>query len=83
MPVTLLYASILAVFALVLSSQAGGFRGKYGVSVLFGDPANMELAERSGVTRTSSSTYRYCLSCLARSRRAAVRRYSFTSWVIC
>ncbi len=31
MPITLLYASILAVFALVLSFQAGGFRGKTGI----------------------------------------------------
>ncbi len=46
MPITLLYTSILAVFALVLSFQAGGFRGKAGVSVLFGDPVNMELVER-------------------------------------
>jgi len=46
MPITFLYASIFAVFALILSFQAGGFRGKVGVSVLFGDPANMELAEK-------------------------------------
>lgn len=45
-PITLLYASVFAVFALVLSFRAGSFRGKTGVSVLFGSPANMELAER-------------------------------------
>ena len=44
MPITLLYAGIFAVFALILSFQAGSFRGKAGVSILFGDPANMELA---------------------------------------
>ncbi len=46
MPITLLYASIMAIFALVLSFKAGGFRGKSGISVLFGEPANMELAEK-------------------------------------
>jgi len=46
MPITLLYAGIFAVFALILSFQAGGFRGKAGVSILFGDPTNMELAQR-------------------------------------
>ena len=46
MPITLMYASIFAIFALVLSFKAGGFRGKTGVSVLFGDPANMELVEK-------------------------------------
>ena len=46
MPITLLYAGIFAVFALILSFQAGSFRGKAGVSILFGDPANMELAEK-------------------------------------
>lgn len=46
MPITLTYASIFALFALVLSFRAGSFRGKAGISVLFGDPANMELAER-------------------------------------
>lgn len=45
-PVTLMYASIFAVFALVLSFRAGSFRGKAGVSVLYGEPKNMELAER-------------------------------------
>lgn len=46
MPITLLYASIMAVFALVLSFKAGSFRGNTGISVLFGDPVNMELAEK-------------------------------------
>ncbi len=46
MPITLFYASIMAIFALVLSFKAGGFRGKSGISVLFGEPANMELAEK-------------------------------------
>ena len=45
-PITLLFASIFAIFALVLSFKAGSFRGKAGVSVLYGDPLNMELAER-------------------------------------
>lgn len=46
MPITLIYASIFALFALVLSFRAGSFRGKTGVSVLFGEPANMELAQK-------------------------------------
>ena len=46
LPITALYAGILTIFALVLSARAGGFRGKSGVSVLYGDPLNMELAER-------------------------------------
>jgi uncharacterized membrane protein YecN with MAPEG domain len=41
-----MYASIFALFALALSCRAGGFRGKTGISVLFGEPANMQLAER-------------------------------------
>jgi len=45
-PITLMYASVMAVFALVLSFQAGSTRGKLGISVLFGDPVNMELAEK-------------------------------------
>jgi uncharacterized membrane protein YecN with MAPEG domain len=45
-PVTLTYASLFALFALVLSFRAGSFRGKSGVSILFGEPVNMELAER-------------------------------------
>ena len=46
MSITLLYASLLAIFALVLSFRAGVFRGKAGASILYGEPANMELAER-------------------------------------
>lgn len=46
LPITALYAGILAIFALFLSFRAGSFRGKVGASVLFGEPANMELAER-------------------------------------
>ena len=45
-PITLIYASIFALFALVLSFRAGSFRGQSGISLLFGDPQNMELAER-------------------------------------
>jgi uncharacterized membrane protein YecN with MAPEG domain len=41
-----MYASIFALFALVLSFRAGGFRGKTGVSVLYGEPPNLELAQR-------------------------------------
>ena len=44
--VTLLYTAVFAVFALVLSAQAGWYRGKVGVSILFGDPDDMDLAER-------------------------------------
>ncbi len=46
MPITLMYASFFALFGLALSFRAGGFRGKTGISVLFGEPANLELAER-------------------------------------
>lgn len=45
-PITLMYASIFALFALFLSFQAGSFRSKTGLSVLFGEPANMALAEK-------------------------------------
>ena len=45
-PITLMYASVFAIFALVLSFRAGSFRGKTGISVLFGEPQNMPLAER-------------------------------------
>ena len=45
-PITLLYAGIFGIFALVLSFGAGSFRGKTGISVLHGEPQNMELAER-------------------------------------
>lgn len=46
LPITALYAGILAIVAFYLSFRAGGFRGKAGVSILFGDPVNMELAQR-------------------------------------
>ena len=46
MPITLMYASIFAIFALVLSFKAGSTRGKTGISVLFGDPVDMNLAEK-------------------------------------
>ena len=46
MPITLMYASFLAIFALVLSFKAGTARGQSGLSVLFGEPANMELAQK-------------------------------------
>ena len=46
MPITLMYASILGIFALVLSFKAGTARGESGLSVLFGEPANMELAQK-------------------------------------
>lgn len=46
LPITALYAGVLTIFALVLSARAGGFRGKSGISVLYGDPKNMELAVR-------------------------------------
>ncbi|MBT8097608.1 MAG: glutathione S-transferase [Woeseia sp.] len=46
LPITLMYAGIFAIFALVLSFRAGGYRGSVGVSILYGDPVNMELAER-------------------------------------
>ena len=45
-PITALYAGIFAIFALALSFKAGSFRGKTGISVLHGEPQNMELAER-------------------------------------
>ena len=46
MPITLMYASVMAVFALFLSFRAGAARGKAGISVLFGDPVNWDLAEK-------------------------------------
>ena len=45
-PITLMYASFFALFALFLSFKAGSFRGKAGVSILYGEPNNMELAEK-------------------------------------
>ena len=46
MPITLMYASFLAIFALVLSFKAGTARGQSGLSVLFGEPVNMELVQK-------------------------------------
>lgn len=46
LPITALFAGLLVIFSLVLSFYAGGFRGKSGISILFGHPENMELAER-------------------------------------
>ena len=45
-PVTLFYASFFALFGLVLSFRAGSMRGRSGISILYGNPPNMELAER-------------------------------------
>lgn len=46
LPITLMYAGIFAIFALVLSFRAGSARGKSGISVLHGDPADMDLAQK-------------------------------------
>ncbi len=46
LPITLFYASFFAIFALILSIRAGSARGKSGISILYGDPANMELGEK-------------------------------------
>jgi len=46
LPITALYAGIMMIFALALSFRAGGFRGKSGISVMYGEPINMELAQR-------------------------------------
>ena len=46
MTTTLLYAALFSLFALALSFRAGGSRGNAGVSILYGDPANLELAEK-------------------------------------
>ena len=40
------YAGVFAIFGLFLSARAGWFRGSAGVSILFGEPVNWELAER-------------------------------------
>lgn len=45
-PVTLMYASVFALFSFVLSFRAGGFRSRAGISILYGEPVNLELAER-------------------------------------
>ena len=46
LPITQMYASFLTLFALVLSFKAGSARGKTGLSVLFGEPANLDLAQK-------------------------------------
>lgn len=45
LPVTGLYAALMALFALFLSFQAGTARSRSGISILFGSPENLELAE--------------------------------------
>ncbi len=45
-PITALYAGVLALFAFYLSARAGGYRGKAGVSVLYGEPTDWTLVER-------------------------------------
>lgn len=45
-PVTLLFSAIFTLFALALSAHVGPYRGKAGVSILYGEPRNMELAVR-------------------------------------
>ncbi len=44
--VTLLYTALLALLAVVLSARVGLYRGKVGISILFGDPPDHELEER-------------------------------------
>ena len=46
LPITLFYAGVFAIFALLLSFMAGSARGKSGVSILHGDPVDMRLAEK-------------------------------------
>lgn len=45
-PITALFAGILTLFAFYLSARAGGYRGKAGVSVLYGEPTDWTLVER-------------------------------------
>ena len=45
-PITLMYASVFAVFALVLSFFAGSARGKSGISIGVGEPQDMELLQK-------------------------------------
>ena len=49
LPVTMLYACIFAIFALALSFRVGKARGTTQISVLYGEPQNMDLAERARV----------------------------------
>lgn len=46
LPITAIYAGVLAIFALVLSARAGSYRGKAGASILYGEPVDWELAVR-------------------------------------
>ena len=46
LPITLMYAGLLALFGMYLSARAGSYRGNSKISILYGDPVNMELAER-------------------------------------
>ncbi len=46
LPITAVFAGVMALFSLALSARAGGYRGKVGVSILYGEPINWELAER-------------------------------------
>lgn len=45
-PISMMYAGIFAIFALILSARAGMYRGRAGISILFGDPPDMKLGER-------------------------------------
>ncbi len=56
LPVAALCAGIMAIFTLVPSARAGSYRGKAGVSILFGDPVNRELAQRVGAGGTALIT---------------------------
>ncbi|RZV39367.1 MAG: hypothetical protein EX272_00155 [Chromatiales bacterium] len=46
LPITLMYAGIFAIFALLLSFMAGSDRAKTGISILYGDPVDMKLGEK-------------------------------------
>jgi uncharacterized membrane protein YecN with MAPEG domain len=46
LPITLMYAGLFGLFGLYLSARAGMYRGTAKASILYGDPINMELAER-------------------------------------
>lgn len=46
LPITLLFAALFAIFALILSFRAGFYRGASGVPILYGDPVDKELAVR-------------------------------------
>lgn len=46
LPITLLFAALFALFSLALSFRAGFYRGASGISILYGDPVDKELAVR-------------------------------------